>query len=103
MISPPEARGMAAMERMSALPLQETAKAPPERMGLMALAEVQPGPAGPCHRRQVATSNWVSSIGSTRNGAGRGMASPSPATSASLTTGVVPKAEVVQGADCEHR
>jgi hypothetical protein len=48
---------MAAMERMSALPLQETAETPPERTGLMALVEVQPGPAGPRHTRQVATSN----------------------------------------------
>ena len=62
---------MAAMERMSALPLQETAEAAPERMGLMALAEVQPEPdAGPRHTRQVATSSCVASTGSTRKAAG---------------------------------
>ena len=48
---------------------------PEGRTGLMALAEVQPERgAGPRHTRQVATSNCVSSTGSTRKVAGRGMA-----------------------------
>ena len=69
----------------------------------MALLRLQPGPlAGPRHTRQVPISNCVASSGSTRNGAGVGMASPSPPTSASVTTGLVPKSAGVQGADCEH-
>ena len=47
-------------------------------------------------------SNCVSSSGSTRNGAGAGMVSPSPPTSASVTTGLAPKEPGVQGAACEH-
>ena len=51
------------MERMSASPLQATAVAPLERMGLMALLRLQPAPAGPRHTRQVPTSNCVGRAG----------------------------------------
>ena len=61
---------MAAMERMGWLPLQGALVTPLSRMGLMALPAVQPPAAGTRHKRQVPTSNWVGSTGSTRNGAG---------------------------------
>ena len=94
---------MAAMERMSALPSQGSLEVSLgfEKTGLM---EVQPAPpTGPRQTRQVATSRSSPRSGSTRNVAGTGMVSPSPPTSASLTTGVTPKADGVQAAVCEHR
>src|SRR5580698_5940798 len=89
--------GSAAIERIKPFPLQAVSVAPPSRIGLIAFEPVQLLPsAGPRHTRQVPISNCDGSTGSTRNGAGTVIAYPSPPTSASVTTGVVPKAEGVQ-------
>ena len=73
-------------------------------MGLMALAEVQPVPfAGPLQTLQVPISNCVGSSGSTRKGAGAVIVKPSFATSAFVTTGLVPKSAGVQAPSFEHK
>src|ERR1700722_2635303 len=93
----------AAMERMSPSPLQGTPVAPLSRIGLIALEALHPLPlSGRRHTRHVPMISSESSSGSTRNGAGVGIASPSPPTSASVTTGLVPNEADVQAAGCEH-
>ena len=96
--------GWAAMERISVSPLHATPSAPLSRLGLIALALVQPAPlAKPRHTRQVPISSWVESSGSTRNAAGEPIEYPSPFTSASVTTGVVPKPEAAHETGLEQR
>src|ERR1700722_2162201 len=93
----------AAIERISPSPLQGMLVSPLSRMGLIALLVLQPVPlAGPRHTRQVPIRSCESSSGSTRNGAGVGIVSPSPPTSASVTIGLTPKETGVQAAVCEH-
>ena len=97
-------RAMAAIERMRALPLQAPPAAGLSRIGLTALLPFQPMPlAGPRHNRHVPINSCVGSCGSTRNGAGADIFSPSPPTSVSVTTGVAPKVAGVQAPGCAHR
>ena len=96
--------GSAAIERISASPLHVPLVAPVSRIGLIAFVPLHPTPlAGPRHTRQVPISNCVVSTGSTRKGAGEGIACPSPPTSLSLTTGVVPKSAGVHEEASAHK
>src|SRR5580692_2963619 len=94
----------AAIDRISPSPLHGTPVAPLSRIGLIALLVLQLPPlAGPRHTRQVPMRSFEGSSGSTMNGADVGIVSPSPPTSASVTTGLTPNEAGVQAAGCEHQ
>src|SRR5690242_15393833 len=104
MTSPPPAIGRAAIERISALPLQKLLPDMPSRKPpiAFALAHLVPS-AGPLHNRHVPSRICDGSSGSRMNGAGEVMVKPSPETSALSTTGCAPNKSGVHSAESEQR